>query len=219
MAKLFIERGIVVIINQESLSEEAVIHENSQLSNVTFERFNEVGVWNFIENSHFGDYSYTGQFCFVQNAEIGKFANIAANVRIGATAHPYERVSLHHFTYRPTMYGFAEHDDEAFFEERLSKKVKIGHDTWIGHGAMVMPNVTVGNGAIVASGAIVTKDVPPYAIVMGMPTQVKKYRFPDHIIVALEEIQWWNWSKETIKERFEDFKIPIEDFVAKYHNK
>lgn len=216
MGKLSTERGIVMIINQEQLTKEPTIHENTSLKEVTFGSYNEIGVWNFIEHTHFGDYSYTGQFCFVQNAQIGKFSNIAANVRIGATAHPYERPSLHHFTYRPTMYGFAATDDLAFFEDRLSQKISIGHDTWIGHGVMIMPNVTVGNGAIIAAGAIVTKDVPPYAVVMGVPAKIVKYRFDDEMIAGLEKIAWWDWSAATIKERFEDFRSPITEFVAKY---
>ena len=216
MEKSSIERGIGMIIDQKQLMKEPTIHEHSTLKEVTFEEYNEIGVWNSIEYTHFGAYSYTGQFCFVQNAQIGKFSNIAANVRIGATAHPYERPSLHHFTYRPTMYGFAETDDTAFFEQRHSQKVFIGHDTWIGHGAMIMPNVTIGNGAIIAAGAIVTKDVPAYAIVMGVPAEVVKYRFSDEVIAALEKIAWWDWSTDIIKERFEDFKLPITEFVSKY---
>lgn len=218
MAKLSTERGIAMIINQKRLTKEPTVHEHTSLKEVTFGAYNEIGVWNFIEYTDFGDYAYTGQFCFVQNARIGKFSNIAANVRIGATAHPYERASLHHFTYRPTMYGFAETDDSAFFEKRHSQQISIGHDTWIGHGAMIMPNVTVGNGAIVAAGAIVTKDVPPYAVVMGVPAKVVKYRFDDEVITGLEKMAWWDWPAATIKERFEDFRLPIKEFLAKYSN-
>jgi len=207
-----------MIIEQKELGKKPVIHENTQLKEVSFEDYNEIGVWNFIENTHFGSFSYTGQFCFVQNAEIGKFANIAANVRIGPTAHPYDRPSLHHFTYRPAMYGFSETDDSVFFEERCSRKAVIGHDTWIGHGAIIMPEVTIGNGAIVGAGAVVTKDVPPYSIVTGIPATVVKYRFPEEIQEALEAIKWWHWSPETIKERLADFQQPIEVFVEKYHH-
>ena len=205
-----------MIINEKKLTEEATINPTATLENVTFEKFNEIGPLNYVENSHFGDYSYTGQFCFVQNAQIGKFANIAAAVRIGPTDHPYERASLHHFTYRPQMYGFAETADTAFFEHRISRITTIGHDTWIGHSATIMPEVSIGNGAIVGSGAVVTKDIPPYAIAVGVPAKVVKYRFEPETIAALEEIKWWDWPHEIIKERLEDFRAPIEDFVAKY---
>ena len=205
-----------MITNEKRLTEEPTIATTASVKNVSFDSYCEIGPHNFIENSHFGDYSYTGQFCFVQNALIGKFANIAAAVRIGPTDHPYERASLHHFTYRPQMYGLADGEDEAFFDHRLSRITSVGHDTWIGHGAIIMPEVTIGNGAIIGSGAVVTKDIPPYAIAVGVPARIVKYRFEPDIIAALEEIQWWDWEPELLKERLEDFRGPIGMFIEKY---
>ncbi|MCG7337262.1 chloramphenicol acetyltransferase [Sporosarcina sp. ACRSM] len=198
------------------LSEKPFVHEQAVLKNTRLGTFTEVGMSNFVENSVLDDYSYTGQFCFIQNTEIGKFSNIAAMVRIGPTDHPYERPSLHHFTYRSQMYGFSEQDDVPFFEQRESRIATIGHDTWIGHGAIIQPGVTIGDGAIVGSGAIVTKDVPPYAIVVGVPAKIIKYRFPEETIAALQRIQWWNWSYDTIKDRLEDFRLDIEQFIEKH---
>lgn len=195
------------------LSEKPYIHENVELKNTQLGLFTEIGLYNFIENTMLDDYSFTGQFCFIQNAKIGKFVNIAANVRIGPTDHPYERPSLHHFTYRKKMYGFGDQDDEQFFEKRESRTAHIGHDTWIGHGAIIQPGVSIGNGAIVGSGAIVTKDVPPYAIVVGVPAKVIKYRFSDEEIAALLRISWWNWPHELIKERIDDFQTDIAKFI------
>lgn len=198
------------------LSKEPYLHEAVQLTNTELGAYTEIGAHNFIENSKFGDYSYTGQFCFVQNAVIGKFSNIAAMVRIGPTDHPYERPSLHHFTYRQTLYGFGEEDDVPFFEKRFSRQAIIGHDTWIGHGAIIQPGIKVGVGAIVGSGAIVTKDVPPYAIVVGVPAKIIKYRFTDLVIEALQRIQWWDWTYDQLKERVEDFHLDIAAFIEKY---
>ena len=203
-------------IKESLLSKEPMIHEHVQLKNTRLGEFTEIGLYNFIENTVMDDYSYTGQFCFIQNARIGKFSNIAAMVRIGPTEHPYERPSLHHFTYRQKMYGFSDHDDEPFFEQRESQIATIGHDTWIGHGAIIQPGVTVGDGAIVGSGAIVTKDVPPYAIVVGIPAEIIKYRFPEETIAALQRIRWWDWSYETIKKRLDDFHRDIGQFINKY---
>ena len=112
--------------------------------------------------------------------------------------------------------GLAKQDDAPFFEQRESQIATIGHDTWIGHGAIIQPGVTIGDGAIVGSGAIVTKDVPPYAIVVGVPAEIIKYRFPEETIAALQRIQWWNWSYDMIKERLEDFHRDIEEFIEKY---
>lgn len=186
--------------------------------NTVFGRFTGVGKHSFLENVRLADYSYVMEFCYLQNAEVGKFANIAAMVRIGPTDHPLDRPTLHHFTYRPGMYGFAEADDEHFFNRRKKRKTYLGHDTWIGHGAIIMPEVTVGNGAVVGSGAIVTKDVAPYTIVVGSPARVVRSRFSAEIARKLEAIRWWDWPHETIKANFNDFRLDAASFVQK-HNK
>ena len=203
-------------LEEKVLTPEPLIHEHVKLTNTKLGVYTEVGLYNFFENVTMDDYSYTGQFCYAQNAKLGKFVNVAAMVRIGPTNHPYERPSLHHFTYRQKMFGFAEHDDEEFFQLRESRVTTIGHDTWIGHGAIIQAGVKVGNGAIIGSGAVITKDVAPYSIVVGVPGKEVKKRFSDRIISQLEEIKWWNWTHEQIKERIRDFHLPIEEFVEKH---
>ena len=204
------------ILNKQ-LGKDVLIHDNVSVKNCEFGAYTEVGIFNFLENSTLGDYSYTGQFCFVQNTIIGKFSNIAAMVRIGPTDHPYDRPSLHHFTYRQKMYGFSDLDDSEFFNHRQSRVTSIGHDTWIGHGAIISPEVTVGHGAVIGAGAVVTKDVAPYAIVVGVPAKEIKRRFNDDVISALLEIKWWDWSHDKIKDRIQDFHLPIEEFVNLHH--
>ena len=198
------------------LTEKPYIHDNVELENTQLGAFTEIGLYNFIENATLDDYSYTGQFCFIQNSRIGKFVNIAAKTRIGPTDHPYKRPSLHHFTYRKKMYGFSDRDDEEFLGERENKTTYIGHDAWIGHGAIIQPGTSIGIGAIVGSGAVVTKDVPPYAIVVGVPAKVIKYRFSDEEIEALHRISWWDWSFEMIKNRIDDFQLNIAEFITRY---
>lgn len=193
------------------------IHENCQLHDAELGEYTEVGINNVFETVKLNDFSYTGQFCMLQNAEIGKFSNIAAMVRIGPTDHPMDRPTLHHFTYRRMKYGFAETDDESFYQWRSEQKAYIGHDTWIGHGAIIMPNVNIGNGAVVGSGAVVTKDVAPYTIVVGVPAKPIKKRFNEDTIRKLEEIKWWDWPYEIIKERLDDFYLPINKFTDKYY--
>lgn len=204
-------------ISDKQLGHDVTVHEHAKITNCDFGIYTEVGMYNFIENSTFGDFSYTGQFCFVQNTDIGKYSNIAAMVRIGPTDHPYERPTLHHFTYRRKMYGFSDTDDEQFFEHRESRKTVIGHDTWIGHGAIISPEVTIGHGAVIGAGAVVTKDVEPYAIVVGVPGKEIKKRFSDDIIEKLLQIEWWHWSHDKVKENLDDFYLPIEEFVNKHY--
>lgn len=205
-----------MIKTTKKLSENVTIEYPCEITNTRFGKYVEIGRHTLIENSMLDDYSYTGPHCMIQNTVIKKFSNIAAMVRIGPTAHPYERASLHHFTYRPYLYGMAEDAEILFFEKREARLTTVGHDTWIGHAAIIQAGVTVGNGAIIGSGAVVTKDIPPYAIAVGVPAQVIRYRFDAEIIAELEKINWWDWTYEQIKERLDDFRLPIEEFVSRY---
>ncbi|PTQ56810.1 MAG: Chloramphenicol acetyltransferase [Candidatus Carbobacillus altaicus] len=198
------------------LHETPLIGERSQLIETKLGPFSEVGPYNTLEYVELGDYSYTGPYCIVQHARIGKFSNIAAMVRIGPTAHPVERPTLHHITYRRRLYGVGEKDDEAFFSWRRAQVATIGHDTWIGHGAIIMPGVTVGNGAVVGSGAIVTRDVAPYTVVVGVPARPLRMRFSEEIVEALERIRWWDWPHDRIRERIDDLAGNVETFVERY---
>jgi phosphonate metabolism protein (transferase hexapeptide repeat family) len=195
---------------------DGAIGQDCDIRNSAFGRYTDIGAQNRIQNTVFGDYSYTGAYCYFQNADVGKFSNIAAMVRVGPTAHPMDRASLHHFTYRRKLYGFAAEDDKAFFADRVARRTWVGHDTWVGHGAIVMPGLSVGTGSVVGAGAVVTRDVPPYTIVVGVPAKPVKDRFPETIASALLDIAWWEWTHETIRARLEDFLLPVEQFIQKY---
>jgi len=201
---------------EKRLGVEGIVHEPSSLEDVRLGAYTEIGEGGYYENVELGDYSYTGPYCFLQNTVVGKFANIAAAVRIGPTMHPMDRPTIHHFTYRRVLYGLAEADDEEFFAWRRSQVTRIGHDTWIGHGAIIMPGLRVGDGAVVGSGAVVTKDVHPFSVVVGVPAKKIKDRFPEGIAEAMKRIAWWDWSHEMIKERLSDFCGGYQDFVNAY---
>ncbi len=89
-----------------------------------------------------------------------------------------------------------------------NRPVEIGNDVWIGANVIITPGIKIGNGAIIAAGAIVTEDVPPYAIVGGVPAKVIKYRFDENMITKLEQICWWNWPIEKIKDNLMFFTDP-----------
>ena len=180
-----------------------------------FGRYTQVGEQSRMEDCLLDDYAYLQHYCDLMSVDIGKFANIAAMVRINPGFHPMERPTLHHFTYRPTMYGMGEQDDADFFQWRRRQRVVIGHDTWIGHGAVIMPGVRIGNGAVVGSNSVVTKDVPPYAIVAGVAAKVIRQRFPRAIAEAIEATAWWDWDHDTLTERLADFR-DMRTFLAKY---
>ncbi|WP_454748510.1 DapH/DapD/GlmU-related protein [Ciceribacter selenitireducens] len=196
---------------------EPYIHESARVSNSTLGRYTEVSERCRLEEVVMGDYSYIMQDGSVWCAEIGKFANIAAAVRINATNHPTWRATLHHFTYRAADYFEGAENDHDFFEWRRENRVTIGHDVWIGHGATVLPGVTVGNGAVIGAGAVVSKDVAPYTIVGGVPARLIRERFAPETAARMESLNWWDWDHDRLFAALADFRsLEAEDFVEKY---
>jgi phosphonate metabolism protein (transferase hexapeptide repeat family) len=194
-----------------------LIKDSCDISNSQFGAYVEIGTGSRVANSAFGDYSYCERYADIANAQIGKFCNIAAFARIGATDHPLHTASCHHFLYRSARYWENAEDDEAFFAHRASRKAYIGHDTWIGHGAIIKPEVTVGHGAVIAAGAIVTKNVAPYTIVAGTPAKLLRHRQPPEIAERMIALGWWDWRHEALRAALEDFRtLPARAFLEKY---
>ena len=141
-----------------------------------------------------GKHTYVQKRTIIVNAEIGKFCSIASNVSIGPGIHKIDGVSTHPAFFlknTPLMKTFVDKD---LFES--SKKSIIGHDVWIGEKVVILDGIKIGTGAIVAAGAIVTKDVEPYAVVGGVPAQHIKYRFDSETIELLLKSEWWNYPEE-----------------------
>jgi len=199
--------------------DEPFIHAECELTDCQFGRFVEIGKGSRIAHSSFDDYSYCDRYADIANTSVGKFANIASFTRIGPTDHPMAQPSLHHFLYRSADYWDDVAVDADFFTNRMSRRAIIGHDTWIGHGAVIRPEVTVGHGAVVASAAVVTKDVAPYQIVAGVPARPIRDRFPAAIAERLVQLAWWDWSHALLRERLDDFRaMPTEAFLEKYED-
>jgi phosphonate metabolism protein (transferase hexapeptide repeat family) len=196
---------------------ETVIEPTVRLREVSVGKCCEILGDTAIEYTEIGDYSYLGSDCMVADAKIGRFCAIAAQVRIGAPNHPMERPSQHRFTYCPEYYDSSATRDHGFFRERRDDRVIIGNDVWIGHAVIVLPGVNVGDGAVLAAGAVVTKDVAPYAIVGGVPARQIRERFNRTIAAQLSRIAWWDWPAETIFERLAQFQSgDVEGFCARW---
>jgi phosphonate metabolism protein (transferase hexapeptide repeat family) len=203
-----------LMLATQPLGEEPVIHSNVFLRDCYLGQWTEVGANSHLVETSMDDYSYNAGDNQIIYTEIGKFSNIASHVRINPGNHPMQRVTLHHITYRRSLYGLGE-DDADFFQWRREHKCRIGHDTWIGHNAIIMPGVSVGTGAVIGSGAVVTKDVEPYMIAVGVPARSARPRFSDAVIEKLLEIAWWDWDRATLEARFDDL-YDIETFIEKY---
>jgi phosphonate metabolism protein (transferase hexapeptide repeat family) len=194
-----------------------LIHDGATVSDTTLGRYTEVGERCRLSEVEMGDYSYIERDGAVWCATIGKFANIAAAVRINATNHPMWRATLHHFTYRAASYFEGAEDDHDFLTWRRDNRITIGHDVWIGHGATVLPGVTIGNGAVIGAGAVVSKDVSAYTIVGGVPAKLIRERFPADIAARMAALAWWDWDHDRLFAALEDFRgLTAEGFLEKY---
>lgn len=199
------------------LSERPLIHASASVTQTEIGRYTEIAERCTLSESFVGDYSYMMRECEVWATRIGKFVNMASHVRLNATNHPVWRATLHHFTYRAHDYWPDADREESFFDWRREHAVSIGHDVWIGHGATVLPGVTVGNGAVIGAGAVVSKDVPAWTIVGGVPAREIRRRFPVEIGERLDALAWWDWSHERLRDALEDFRVlDIEAFLNKH---
>ena len=174
--------------NYVSIGDFSIIADSQFAENVQIQR-NAM-----IYSSSIGKYSYTGRNFVAWHCKIGAFCSLSWNVSIGGANHDYRRATTHAFLYTPNM-GLC--DTPGY--DRFTDECTIGNDVWIGANACILRGVTVGDGAVIAAGAVVTKDVPPYTIVGGIPAKPLKKRFDDEIIALLQESQWWTLPAEVIK--------------------
>lgn len=201
----------------KKLGLEPVIDPTASVRQATLGRYTEIGARTSFAESTMGDYSYVVNDSNIIYTTIGKFCSIAAMTRINPGNHPMQRASQSHFTYRASAYFDDAEDDAAFFDWRRSTPVTIGHDVWIGHGAIILPGRSIGTGAVVAGGAIVTKDVAPYTIVAGNPAKLIRPRFPTAIAGRLMALGWWDWEHAFLRTALDDFRaLSVEAFLEKH---
>ena len=199
------------------LRETPLIDATAHVSNSTLGRYTEVGERTKLNEVEMGDYSYVVNDSDIAFSKIGKFCSIAAMTRINPGDHPMHRATQSHFTYRAGDYFDNTPHDHGFFEWRRQRAVTIGHDVWVGHGAIILSRRNIGIGAVVAAGAVVTKDVEPYTIVAGVPARQVKRRFSPQIAEKLMTLGWWDWSHARLQAALPDFQtLTIEAFIEKY---
>lgn len=174
-----------------------------------------------------GRYSY-GPLCnhwLVKS--VGNFCSFAVGCDVTEN-HPMSLISTHPFLYAgyDSIFGYS-YDDYKNADwhldgvtpkghvEKLSR-IEIGNDVWLGKNVTITNGSNIGNGVVAGAGTIITKDVPDYAIVVGAPAKIIRYRYTPEQINALNKIKWWNWTDDEIRERYKDFYLPIQDFIEKY---
>jgi acetyltransferase-like isoleucine patch superfamily enzyme len=158
-----------------------------------------------------GRYSYIGHDSEFQDCTIGRFCSVAPYVLCGLGQHPLRSyVAMSPTFYRNPAPCLTLVERTRFLDEYAP--IHIGSDVWIGTRAIVKDGVSVGHGAVVGAGAVVTGDVPPYAIVGGVPARVIRYRFPKDIVDRLLAISWWDRDLEWIRSHIDSF-ADVEKFV------
>jgi len=159
----------------------------------------------FSANSFIGRYSYIGKGTVFGDVRVGRYCSIADNFSIISGDHPLDHLTTHPFPYSNELFGDTEEYRDIDAKKNRATPVPanplvIGNDVWIGHRATILGKVkNIGNGAVIGAGAVVTRDVPPYAIVGGNPARILKYRFNENTIRELEALRWWDLPLPKIK--------------------
>ena len=187
----------------------------SFLKDVTVGNFNTFYDYVTIIDTKISDFVYVGQGTRIINASIGKFCSIGPDVKIGLGKHPPHFISTF-----PAFYSTLSQCNITFTSRNYFKEtgtITIGNDVWIGANAIIMDDVKIGDGAIIAAGAVVTKDVEPYAIVGGIPAHTIKMRFTSEEISILMNFKWWDKDLTWLKKNFANFNAPEVFFKTTIH--
>ena len=167
----------------------------------------------FINKTEIGDYTYISTNANISVTKIGKFCSIGPNLFCGWGIHPTNGISTSPMFYSTRLQNGVSLTDKDKIEER--KLITIGNDVFIGANVTILDGITIGNGAIIGAGAVVTKDIPDYAIAVGCPIMIIRYRFNDDQIAALKKIQWWKFDEDKLQD-VEKLFFNVDEFIKKY---
>ena len=185
-------------------ADDSVIHKNTKIIKPYKIHHTTIGFGTYVSlNSRI---SYT---------EIGRFCSIGPNFFCGYGIHPTNGISTSPVFYSTQLQAGFSYSNNNKIEER--KKITIGNDVFIGANVVVIDGVTISDGAIIGAGAVVSKDIPPYAIAVGTPIKIIKYRFEPEIIEKLQKIQWWN-KDETVLKAVEQYFFEVNKFIELFEN-
>ena len=149
-----------------------------------------------------GDHSYVNKNSSIENCVIGKYCSISSGVYICPFEHDIDIITTHPIAYRFNC------------EKQKRKPVYIGNDVLISLNSIILEGVTIGNGAVIGAGAVVTRNVEPYEVVGGVPAKHIRYRTDKKSIELLEKMEWWNWPYEKVVDKIEFLQTPIKEVIT-----
>ena len=205
-------------------AETSKIYSNCRVFNTTLDHMSTIGDFSTVRDSVLGEkssiqrygdiwgagigrYTCIGRMSTIQETKIGSFCALADYLTIGCDDHDYSMLSIHPF-WHDVSWGISEDNG---FSDRYRKleyelPCEIGNDVWMGAGVIVCRDVTIGDGCVIGAGAVVTRSIEPYSVVVGVPGRVIKKRFDDQIIERLLKIKWWDLPIPTIRENLSLFR-------------
>jgi acetyltransferase-like isoleucine patch superfamily enzyme len=185
--------------------------------NCEFEKSSEIRSFAVLNKSKVGRYSRINSNCKLVLTTVGNFTAIGKDSILGFGRHPLNYISTNSIFYKKNR---MRNDWLTPIDFKTNLPIEVGNDVWIGREAKIMDGVTIGDGAVVAAGSIVTKDVPAYAIVGGIPAKIIKYRFEEKTIKKLLELKWWDFPDEKITEckKFFNIKDITAEQIDSYFN-
>ena len=211
--KIGLERSIKNYFLEKKNANHSKIGYMSLVQGTTLWKYTTIKNEVMLLNSSVGDYTYISHVCNISFTEIWKFCSIGQNFKSWLWEHPTNFVSTHPMFFSPGKQCQVTFADKSYYQER--EKVIIGNDVWIGTNVTILDGITIWDGAIIWAGSIVTKDVEPYAIVVGVPARVIRYRFEPDEIAFLLQFRWWDKDVTWMEENYKSFHN-MKEFFKKF---
>ncbi len=185
--------------HNNQITKNVIIANNVELTNSKIDDFAAIRHHASIRNCNIGKYTSVGRYTKIMHTDIGAFCSISWDTTINAIQHPLNRLTVNAFPYI-SDYGGTDKRSQFY------KRVFIKNDVWIGANSVILPGLKIGNGAVIAANTLVTRNVPDYAIVAGVPSKILRFRFRKEIINRLQELKWWELDFEVIKKNMSVFQ-------------
>ena len=208
-------------VEKKKVSEKISLGKLSEIIRSGIEGPCNINNFSTVNQSEIGAYFGLGSFSYVTRAIIGRYCSFASRVSIGAANHPLDALSTHEFVYKDinSQFGESFHSGGAVtpIQKSLWKiRTKIGNDVFIGDNAVVLSGRSIGDGAVIGAGSVVTKDIEPYSIVVGNPAKKIRLRFTKEEIRLLLESRWWEYSIDDLKEIRSNNESNKNEFIRQY---